>query len=142
MILYEIDYYNDSGEDDRYVDSQLNLSTFFSLTLTFLVNFRFYIELKWKKSKNFVTQSENLWTAGMVKWMVAETIISVISPHSIFKGWEITEDNRNYDYIIRYPLNHILCSFIFIKGYAVIRTIFLTNKYSKPRSQRVCYMTG
>mmetsp|Transcript_23529 Transcript_23529/g.26992 ORF Transcript_23529/g.26992 Transcript_23529/m.26992 type:complete len:109 (+) Transcript_23529:128-454(+) len=108
MILYEIDYYNDDGKYNKYVDTQLNLSTFFSLTLTLLVNFRFYIELKWKKSKNFVTQKDTLWTAGMVKWMVLETIVSVISPHSIFKNYEIEEVNTDFDYTIKYPLNHIL----------------------------------
>lgn len=142
MILYEIDYHNDDGKYDKYVDQQLNLSTFFSLALTFLVNFRFVIELKWKKSKNFVTRKANLWSAGMVKWMVIETIVSFISPHSIFKGITITEDNTDYNTKIVYPLNHILCSFIFFKLYAVIRTIFLTNIYSKPRSQRVCSMMG
>ena len=96
MILYEMDYKNTDGEFDNYVDTQLNLSTFFSLTLTFLVNFRYYIELKWKKSKNFVIQKDTLWTAGMVKWMVLETIISVISPHSIFKGKLFSNLFRNY----------------------------------------------
>lgn len=74
--------------------------------------------------------------------MVFETIISVISPHSIFKDWYIEENNDKYDFLIKYQLNHILCSFIFLKLYAVVRTIFLTNIYSKPRSQRVCTMTG
>jgi len=142
MILYEIDYKNKDGEYDEYVDVQLTLSSFFSILLTILVNVRFYIELKWKKSKNSVTQKDTLWSAGMVKWMVIETIISLISPHSIFKGIEIEEENTDYDLTIRYPLNHILCSLIFFKSYAVIRTIFLTNKYSKPRSQRVCALTG
>jgi hypothetical protein len=108
MILYELDYSNDEGQYDEYVDTQLNLSTILSLLLTFLVNFRFIIELKWKKSKNFVTQSDTLWSAGMVKWMIIETIISVISPHSIFKDYDITEENTDYDYTIKYPLNHIL----------------------------------
>lgn len=40
MILYELDYYNEDGRYDKFVDTQLNLSTFFSLSLTFLVNFR------------------------------------------------------------------------------------------------------
>lgn len=142
MILYEIDYNNHDGRYDKYVSQQLNLSTFFSITLTFLVNFRFYIELKWKKSENLVTQKDTLWTAGMVKWMVIETIISVISPHSIFKDITITENNTDFNIKIEYPLNHILCSFIFFKGYAVIRTFFLTNVYSMPRSQRVCSMMG
>lgn len=97
MILYEIDYDNNNGENDEYVDQQLNLSTFFSLTLTVLVNFRFYIELKWKKSNNFITQNDNLWTAGMVKWMIFETALSVISPHSIFKGITYTERNTVYN---------------------------------------------
>jgi hypothetical protein len=108
MVLYEIDYNNVDGKYDKYVTTQLNLSTFFSLTLTFLVNFRYFIELKWKKSKNFITQKDTLWTSGAVKWMVLETIISVISPHSIFKDFDITEENLDYETTIRYPLNHIL----------------------------------
>ena len=40
IILYELDYYNDDGKNDKYVDAQLNISTFLSLWLTFLVNFR------------------------------------------------------------------------------------------------------
>ena len=100
------------------------------------------MELKWKKAQNFVTQEATLWSSGSVKWMIMETIISVISPHSIFKDREISENNNAYNTTIHYPLNHILCSFIFFKGYAIVRTIFLTNKYSMPRSQRVCALTG
>ncbi|CAI2364120.1 unnamed protein product [Moneuplotes crassus] len=142
MILYETDYINEDGQYDKYIDTQLNLSTAFSLMLFFLVNFRYWVELKWKKTKNFVTQEATLWTTGSVKWMIAEGIISIVSPHGIFKEWEFVENNLDYETKIYYPVNHLLCSFIFFKSYAIMRTLFLTNKYSMPRSQRVCAMTG
>lgn len=40
MILYEIDYINDGGRYDKYVNMQLNISTGFSFLLLFLVSFR------------------------------------------------------------------------------------------------------
>ena len=142
MIYYEIDYNNTDGSADQYVATQLNLSTFFSITLGILVNFRFYIELKWKKSKNYVTQKDTLWTAGMVKWMIIETLFSCLTPQSIFKDLYITEDNKDLGITYKYPLNHLFWSLIILKGYTVIRTVFLTNIFSKPRSQRVWAMTG
>jgi len=48
MILYETDYVNEDGQYDKYINTQLNLSTAFSLMLFFLVNFRYWVELKWK----------------------------------------------------------------------------------------------
>ena len=53
-----------------------------------------------------------------------------------------TEYVYTYDVTITYPINSILCSFVWIKLYVIIRSFLLSNKWTTPRAQRVCLLNG
>ena len=74
--------------------------------------------------------------------MIIETIITQIGPQVFFKNYTITEYNYVYDVTIVYKVNSLLCWFVWIKTYAIIRTIFSTNKFTDPRAQRIWDMNG
>jgi hypothetical protein len=74
--------------------------------------------------------------------MIFESIITQIGPQVFLQGVTISEYNYVYDVTIRYEVNNILCCFVWIKCYAILRTILTTNRYTSPRAQRVCALNG
>lgn len=134
VVIYEIDYINDDGQYDTDILYNLWLSTFTCLSLLITLNYRYVIYLKWNKSKTYITQHETLITTGMWKAMLIETIISAVGPQVFTQSLTYSEYNYDYDVDITYRLNNILCCFVWIKLYAVIRSFLLSNKYTEPRA--------
>jgi len=94
------------------------------------------------KSKLYKHESETLITTGMIYPMIVEFIITTIGPHIFLKNLNYSEYSYDYDVTITYPVNNILCCFVWVKLYVIIRTYLLSNKFTTPRSQRVCLLNG
>ena len=141
MVIYEISYADD-GSMDEDVTIQLYISTFSCLSLIFMLIGRYILMLKWLKSKKYVHNAETLWSTGMYKTMIMELIITTIGPQIFFKNVTYSEYVYTYDITIVYPINSILCSFVWIKLYVIIRSFLLSNKWTTPRAQRVCLLNG
>ena len=103
---------------------------------------RYILMLKWLKSKKYVHNAETLWTTGMFKTMILELILTTIGPQIFLKDVTYTEYVYPYDVTITYPINSILCSFVWIKLYVIIRSTLLSNKWTTPRAQRVWLLNG
>lgn len=103
---------------------------------------RYWLELKWLKAKKYIHKAETIWSAGMLKPMIIELIITTIGPQIFLKDMTYSEYVFNYDVTVVYPINNVLCCFVWVKLYVIIRTILLTNKYTTPRAQRVCLLNG
>ncbi len=71
-------------------------------------------------------------TTGMWKSMLIESLITAIGPQVFTGGYNYKEYNYDYDITITYKINDLLCCFVWIKLYACIRTMLLSNKYTAP----------
>ena len=80
IVIYEIDYQNEDGIYEEDILYNLWLSTFSCLCLLITLNYRYVIELRWKKAKTYITKHETLITTGVWKIMVIETILTGIGP--------------------------------------------------------------
>jgi len=142
IVIYEITYNNENGKMDGDINLQLYVSTFSCLLLIAMLVIRYLLELKWLKAKKFIHKAETLQTTGMIKPMIFELIITTIGPQIFLKDVEYHEYVYDYDVTIIHPVNNLLCCFVWIKLYVIIRTILLTNKFTTPRAQRVCLLNG
>jgi len=53
IIIYEVSYHNEDGEQDGFIQQSLAVSTLTSMGLTVSIILRHIIHLKWRKSKLF-----------------------------------------------------------------------------------------
>lgn len=74
--------------------------------------------------------------------MIVESIITQIGPQVFLQGYQTSEYNYDFDVTVKYELNNLLCCFVWIKCYAIVRTLMSTNKFTNPRAQRVCALNG
>lgn len=72
--------------------------------------------------------------------MILESIISIIGPFIFLKGLKYEEYNYTFSSDVTYSVNQVLCAFVWIKLYAVLRTILLSNQFTEPRAQWICTM--
>ena len=142
VVIYELDFNNDSGSLDDDIEIQLWISTVSIFFLIILLNIRYIIQYKWMKAKKYLDSLETFWASNIWKYMIIETIITQIGPQVFLKNFNYVEYNYVYDVTITYKLNSLLWCFVWIKTYAIIRTIFSTNKFTSPRAQRIWDMNG
>ena len=69
--------------------------------------------------------------------MAVELAITTIGPQVFLKDVTYSEYVYDYDITLTYPVNNLLCCFVWVKLYVPMRTFLLTNKYTTPRAQRV-----
>lgn len=69
---------------------------------------RYYLELKWLKSKKYIHKAETLTTTGMFKPMILELIITTIGPQIFLKNATYNEYVYDYDFTVEYPVNNLL----------------------------------
>ena len=84
--------------------------------------------------KTYLIEAENLYTSGLYKYMIIESLITVIGPQVFTASLKYSEYNHDNDVTIEYNVNELLCCFVWIKLYACIRTFLLSNKYTEPRA--------
>jgi hypothetical protein len=108
IIIYEVSYKNDDGEDDAFLLQSLGVSTLTSIGLTICIVLRHMTHLKWKKSKNYCLKDETIWSSGYWKLMVVEAIWSLVAPQYFFDFTNVEENNSDYDVEITYELNQIM----------------------------------
>lgn len=142
IVIYEITYSNEDGKMDEDITLQLYISTLSCLCLIVMLVIRYIIILKWLKSKKYIHKAETMFTTGIYKSMIVELIITTIGPQIFLKEMKYSEYVYTYDVTVVYPVNSLLCCFVWIKLYVIIRTLLLTNKFTTPRAQRVCVLNG
>ena len=132
IIIYELDKENWNNETikEQDVNLALYISSFTCVILAISLNIWYFIELRWKKAKHYVIATETFFTSGTYKYMIIETIISLIGPHFFLKDVVIHEYVKWYDTHITYKLNHILCSAVWLKCYGIVWTFLLSNWYT------------
>jgi hypothetical protein len=64
--------------------------------------------------------------------MLFESLISVIGPFIFLKGLTYDEYNYTYSSDVTYSVNQVLCAFVWVKLYAVLRTILMSNSFTEP----------
>ena len=80
IVVYEISFINKDGSYDGDILLNLWLSTFTCISLLVTLNYRYCIYLKWAKMKTYLIEAENLYTSGLFKYMIIESLITLIGP--------------------------------------------------------------
>lgn len=144
IVIYEITYENDfRGKDmEQDITLQLYISTFSCLYLIFMLIIRYNLLLKWYKSKRYIHSAETLVTTGFIWQMLTELVVTTIGPQIFLRNVKYTEHSYDYDVTIEYNLNDLLCCFVWVKLYVIVRTMLMSNQYGTPRAQRVCLLNG
>ena len=94
------------------------------------------------KAKKFIAKCDTFFSTDIWKYMILESIITQIGPQVFLQGYTTEEYNYDFDVQVVYEFNHLLCCFVWIKCYAILRTILSTNKFTSPRAQRVWALYG
>ncbi|CAI2367595.1 unnamed protein product [Moneuplotes crassus] len=140
IVIYELDYKGYDNEANLYIST---ISIFYLIAM---LNVRYYVQFKWMVAKNFINVDEgewaSFWNSNLWKYMIIESIITQIGPQVFLRGYKVNEYNYVYDVTIEYEVNNLLCCFVWIKCYAILRTVLTTNKFTNPRAQRVCALNG
>ncbi|CAI2368307.1 unnamed protein product [Moneuplotes crassus] len=134
IVIYEITSDSSNHEMDRDIVLQLYISTFSCILLICMLFIRYWLEVKWHKAKNL---SANIWIP-----LAVELAITTVGPQVFLKDVTYSEYVYDYDISVTYPVNNLLCCFVWVKLYVPIRTFLMTNKYTTPRAQRVCFLNG
>ena len=74
--------------------------------------------------------------------MMIEGAFTAIAPQFFLNNITISEYIQKYDTRVTYELNTILCWFVWMKCYVIVRTLLIMTKFLSPRSQRICKMNG
>lgn len=142
IVIYELNYENNDGHLDGDISIQLWISTFSIFYLIVMLNVRYVIQYKWMKAKKYIAKHDTFLSTDLWKYMLIESIITQIGPQIFLQNFQISEYNYTYDITFTYELNNLLWVFVWIKCYAILRTILSTNKFTSPRAQRVWTLNG
>ena len=134
IVIYELTSSNNNKDMDQDIVLQLYISTFSLIFMIFMLLLRYNLEEKFYKAKNLSTE---IWTPLFI-----ELIITTIGPQIFLKDVTYSEYVYDYDITVTYPVNNLLCCFVWVKLYVPLRTFLLTNKYTTPRAHRVCLLNG
>ena len=142
IIICEVLNTIDDGNKDNFLKQSLAISTLTSIGLTISIFLRHITHLKWKRSKLYCLKDETIWSSGYWKIMIIEAIFTTIAPQFFFNNITVSEYISRYDVVVTYELNTILCSFVWMKCYVIIRSLLTMTKFLAPRAQRICKMNG
>ena len=137
IIIYEVLTTNSDGSKDSFVKQSLAILTLTSIGLTISIFLRHIAHLKWKRSKLFWLKDETIWSSGYWKVMVIEAIFATIAPQFFLNNIVISEHIAKYDVIVEYEVNTVLCSFVWMKCYVIVRALLTMTKFLAPRAQRI-----
>lgn len=129
------------GEDRNvnYLDIYNCICTSFLILSIFI---KYNLQLKWSVSVSMYTQYDSLRTTGLWKSMAFEIILCSMATYPFLVGIEIEEYVAAYEETIKYTLNEILLSIMFVRLYLPARLSFYMTDFMNPRTQRVCVIHG
>ena len=142
IIIYEVLTTNSDGSKDSFAKQSLVISKLTSIGLTISIFLRHIAHLKRKRSKLFWLKDETIWSSGYWKVMVIEAIFATIASQFFLNNIVISERIAKYDVIVEYEVNIMLCSFVWMKCYVIVRARLTMTKFLAPRAQRIWKMSG
>ena len=115
----------------NYLDIYNVICTVF-LIMSILI--KYDLQLRWSVSVCMFTQFDTLTTTGLWKSMIFEVIICLVATYPFFVGIDIEEYVKDYDVTIKYTLNEILMSMMFVRLYLPARLSFYITDFMNPRT--------
>lgn len=104
---------------------------------------QYQLRLQWKKTKNYLTKTDNLYSTGELYWLIFEITLNCIMNYPSLYDSTYVEEYTAFDPTTTFYVNDILlCIMIFIRMIYLVRVILAVSFYSDPRAQRVCDIYG
>ena len=108
----------------------------------FLLVLRFKSYLNWAISKGMFTRIDTLVTTGTIKLIIIEMLVLTIGPYEFLENHYFMEYEDMYRLKEPNYANELLTVLSFGKFFFFLRALTYFSRFTNPRSQRVCAMSG
>lgn len=143
IISSEMEFRNKKGEKDQDIQNVLYCCMFSSILMCGSIIMNYQLLIQWKRSKNMIIETDNLFNTGLFKKMILECLMVLVQPYPFLQGVTYYETAMFANQKAEFKLNNFLIScMIFFRIYFYARSILALSFYTDPRSQRVCNIYG
>ena len=119
-----------------------DVSTFFLGKYFLIFNFialstvaRYYLVLRWKKTKLILSDMDGLWNTGAWKMILFEIGISLIMPYPSLYGEMYIENANDFDIGKEFYSNDLLLALMmFCRIHYIVRALLHVTIYTDPRA--------
>lgn len=94
--------------------------------------------LEYNKAKMISLKDDTLLSTGQYKTIIYLIILSFLHPNPIFDGLDYKSLNQAVNKYITRSINSILCVFVLLRFYFVMRFIIYLTKFMEPKINNIC----
>jgi potassium intermediate/small conductance calcium-activated channel subfamily N protein 2 len=141
VYAYDLEY--DELEATQYTCTVvLWLVTITSILQAIVIVFRYAQKNKFLKARNTISLKEGIFLEADTVPIITEVLITLAAPMPWFQNWQIPYFDQPDNTWIYYHINDVLCIFMLLRLYIVLRVVVGETMYYSPSAQRLCDMYG